>query len=358
MKVHHHWATFGLLVLFTTAAIAQTPAPAADDTTPAKKAEPAPDKAVDTVVVTVNGDEVKKSELDEMFWVVARDQMRGRPIPPDQVEQVKEAMRPQIIEALVERHLIQQQMGKAQISLTEAELVKEMERNLNAFLIQSGSSREEVEKQVQETQGMTLDALIAERAASPEFKDAIIQSRLIEKKFPAETAVTDEEIKARYERDRERAFSRPAMVKASHILLDVGASASDDQKAEAKKKAAAVLAEAKKPDADFAALAAEHSSCPSKAQGGDLGFFPREGKMVEPFAAAAFALKVGEISDLVETQFGYHIIKVTERKEPVTLSLDDAKPVIESQIKAEKVGEVREKFLGELKKDAKIEYPK
>ena len=110
----------------------------------------------------------------------------------------------------------------------------------------------------------------------------------------------------------------PEQVRASHILIStkpIDPNADPNQaKAQAKDKAEELLKKVKD-GADFAALAKENSDCPSNAQGGDLGLFPR-GQMVKPFEDAAFALKVGEISDLVETQFGYHIIKVTEHQDP------------------------------------------
>ncbi len=103
------------------------------------------------------------------------------------------------------------------------------------------------------------------------------------------------------------------------------------------------MAEAKKPCADFVALAAQHSSCPSRMKGGDLGFFHREGAMVEPFAAAAFALKTGEITDIVETRFGYHIIKVTDKKVAVVVPLERALETIREQLKAKKIGELKQR---------------
>ena len=105
------------------------------------------------------------------------------------------------------------------------------------------------------------------------------------------------------------------------------------------------MAEAKKPGADFVALAVQHSSCPSRTKGGDLGFFPREGAMVEPFAAAAFALKTGEISDIVETRFGYHIIKVTDKKAAVVVPLERASETIREQLNAEKIGDLKQRHV-------------
>jgi peptidyl-prolyl cis-trans isomerase C len=78
----------------------------------------------------------------------------------------------------------------------------------------------------------------------------------------------------------------------------------------------------------FAALAKKESTCPSKDQGGDLGWFPRAGSMVEPFAKTAYSLKPGEMSDVVATQFGYHLILVSERKQGQPPKFEDAKEVV------------------------------
>lgn len=110
-------------------------------------------------------------------------------------------------------------------------------------------------------------------------------------------------------------------VRVSHILIraaDFEPDVAETPNAQNEAKAAAVakaeeLLEQIRNGADFEALAREHSSCPSAAKGGDLGFFPR-GRMVSNFEKVAFDLKVGEISDVVETIYGYHIIKVTDRK--------------------------------------------
>lgn len=122
-----------------------------------------------------------------------------------------------------------------------------------------------------------------------------------------ENKVTDETVRAEYDKDPGALDE----VRASHILL-LTQGKSDEKKAEALKKIKEMLVKVKAGE-DFAALARQYSDCSSKAKGGDLDFFPRE-KNVPPFSKAAFAMKIGEISDIVETKYGYHIIKVTDRR--------------------------------------------
>lgn len=130
--------------------------------------------------------------------------------------------------------------------------------------------------------------------------------------------VSDDQVAAYYERHKSD-YEQEEEVKASHILRKVDASASDEERAAARAKIDEILALAKAEGADFAALAREHSEDPgSGAGGGDLGYFKRRGAMVEPFAAAAFALaEPGDISEVVESTFGFHIIQLSDRRKPV-----------------------------------------
>ena len=102
---------------------------------------------------------------------------------------------------------------------------------------------------------------------------------------------------------------------------------------------------------DFAEVAAQYSDCPSKSKGGDLGFFKRKGQMVEPFAAAAFALKTGQVSDPVKTPFGYHIIKVTEIKKGTDVKFDD----IKQNVKQDMLSEKAQDLIAQLRQKAKID---
>jgi len=173
--------------------------------------------------------------------------------------------------------------------------------------------------------------------------------------YGEELKVSDQEIEEYYKKNLESEFSEGEQVQASHILIDIRQLKTDEEKAAAKKKAEELCVEAKKPDADFAKLARENSACPSAAKGGDLGFFTKD-KMVAPFSEAAFAMEKGGISDVVETQFGYHIIKVTDKKPAQVISLADAKERISTTMLNEKKQKATEKYYDELKKKANIVY--
>jgi peptidyl-prolyl cis-trans isomerase C len=128
------------------------------------------------------------------------------------------------------------------------------------------------------------------------------------------TRISDAEVQRYYSENK--LFFDKVIVRASHILLKV----TPETKAATAAKLQALRADILAGKVDFAAAAKQHSDCPSKTQGGDVGFFPCKFVMAEPFAKAAFALKVGEVSDVVETEHGLHLIKVIERSpgEPST----------------------------------------
>lgn len=163
----------------------------------------------------------------------------------------------------------------------------------------------------------------------------------------AQISVSDADIKSYYEQNAKR-FTEEQQRRASHILIKAGKEASAAEKAAAKEKAEKLLAELRKTPADFARLAKENSQDPGSAErGGDLDFFSK-GMMVKPFEDATFALKKGEISNVVESDFGYHIIQLTDIKPGATKSLDEVKGEIAAEIKkqltAKKFAELAEQF--------------
>lgn len=159
--------------------------------------------------------------------------------------------------------------------------------------------------------------------------------------------VSDADIQAYYEQNAKR-YAEEEQRRASHILIKVDKNASATEKAAVREKAEKILAQVRKDPGDFAKLAKEYSQDPGSAErGGDLDFFTR-GMMVKPFEDAAFKLKEGEISDLVQSDFGYHIIRLTAIKPGKTKSLDEVKGQIAADIKkqlaAKKFAEMAEQF--------------
>lgn len=154
------------------------------------------------------------------------------------------------------------------------------------------------------------------RAEMENMKKNVLKQYAMHKLFH-DISVTEEEIKDYYEEHKEQ-FQTPETIRASHILVE------DEKEAE---KIFGEIEEGK----SFEDAAKEYSTCPSKENGGDLGEFPR-GSMVPEFEKAAFEMELDKVSKPVETQFGYHIIKVVSKKEKVVNSLDEVKDKVTEQI--------------------------
>jgi peptidyl-prolyl cis-trans isomerase D len=148
----------------------------------------------------------------------------------------------------------------------------------------------------------------------------------------AQVTVSPDDVKAEYEKRIKQQQSTEER-RASHILVAVPASATPEVKQKAKEKAEGLLKQAQAAPKSFAELAKKNSEDPGSAvEGGDLGFTPR-GRMVKPFEDAMFGMKVGDIVGPIETQFGYHIIKLTDVKAAQVPTLESLKPQIEQDIK-------------------------
>lgn len=146
--------------------------------------------------------------------------------------------------------------------------------------------------------------------------------------------VTGSELKEYYQQSRER-YRVPGSqeeVRVRHILLSLKPEAAEDERAEIRRRMEGIREEALKPGADFAELARKYSEdSGTREQGGDLGFFPR-GRLIKEFEDAAFSLSPGEISEVVETSYGYHLLQVTERKPVEYQSFDQVKKEIEAEL--------------------------
>lgn len=278
------------------------------------------------IVAKVNSKEITEQELNEM--VNAYQHQTQRP-------EVSEEERKSLLENLIENRLLKEESYARNLEVTDEIL----NQQLNSFYQQYGG--EEQFKTLLAQQNMKIEDIIENMKSD-------LQGQLTAKdELDKKLNVTDDEINSFYETNKETIKTEESF-RASHILFKN----EDDN---AKENAEKVLAEAKAADGDFAALAAEHSSCPSKANGGDLNYFGR-GQMVPEFENAVVDMDVDEVSDLVETQFGYHIIKKTDHKEGKMLSFDEAKGQIKEILSRENSQVIIKNLITSLKEKYDIEY--
>ncbi|MGI6130579.1 MAG: peptidylprolyl isomerase [Bacillota bacterium] len=217
------------------------------------------------------------------------------------VNRLEQVTGEQVLSDLINEQLIEQAAKKAKITVTSAEVEAEMEK----LREQIGPSFESVLAQY----GMTTEDL----------RKNMELNLLVFKVSTKDITVTDEALMAFFEENKSD-YDQPEMVRASHILVE------DEEKA---KEIQSKLAEG----ADFAELARNESTDPmSAAEGGDLGFFAR-GRMVAEFEKAAFAMSPGQTSAPVKSEYGYHIIRVTDRKDAHEATFDEVKEDIERTIK-------------------------
>ncbi|MEC9398116.1 MAG: peptidylprolyl isomerase, partial [Myxococcota bacterium] len=162
----------------------------------------------------------------------------------------------------------------------------------------------------------------------------------------------EEEI-ARYYDENAYRYEQEEQVSARHILFKLDSEASPDEIEAARKRAEEVMLLAKQPDADFGELAKQYSEGPSAPKGGDLGYFPAK-RMVEPFSKAAFALQIGEVSEPVKTQFGWHLIKVEGKKPARTVPFEEVKDQIREQLEAKQLRNAYGTLLDEVKAKAEV----
>lgn len=301
--------------------------PGAAKTEAAKPAAAAKTSPADPVV-KVNGKVITRGEVDRAMKVISAQNRMG--------QQPESA----VVDQLVSAELLYQAGVKLGVTDLDKQVTTKVAESKAKF--PDNAAFENALKSANLTQ-KELEDLIR--------RDIII-SNLVDKEIASKTTVSEADAKKFYDENIDK-FKQGDSIRASHILCGVDPKATDADKKKAKEKAEALLKEVKA-GKDFAELAKNNSTCPSKAQGGDLGFFGK-GQMVPAFENAAFALKPGEVSNVVETQFGYHIIKVTDKKAAGVTKFEDVKDKIQAYLKNTKIQKGVLDYVAQLKEKAKIE---
>jgi peptidyl-prolyl cis-trans isomerase C len=333
--------------------VALTQLPAEDASTKKEGASPAaetpkPKKESlfkDEVVVKGKGIEIKQSEIEEAYDVYKGHMAsRGQRLPDDQAPVIEE----KLAERLVITKILMDKAtdkDKTEGDTSSEKLIADMRKRFPT---------EELFGQQLKATGMSLD----------EFKHRIreqsICEAVIEREVKGSIKVTDAEAKDFYEKNPER-FERPEMVRAAHILLSTVDMTTQQPIPAAKKKEkeeqAKKLKERAEKGEDFGALAKEFSEDPGSKENGGEYTFPR-GQMVKEFEAAAFSLKTNQVSDVVETQFGFHIIKLFEKKPAQKVEFAEVSEDLKTNLSQKQVQDQLPAYFEKIKKEYNVEFVK
>ena len=292
-----------------------------------------PEGAVAVVNKTTITEEEFNQELD-MFK--GQYESQGMAISEADLAMIK----PQLLDSLVIKVLLLEKVEDLKITPDAEGIAAQMD----GFRQQFGS--EEDFQEALKASGYTEDKLTSD------LEEQSVVQQLFDAEVYSDISVTEEDMLAFYEENKETAFQIPESVEASHILIQV----SDEQTEE---DALAKILDIKKEidgGLDFGEAAIQYSEGPSSSQKGYLGQFGR-GQMVPEFEAVAFDQEIGTVSDPVLTQFGYHLILTSAKSPSETMSYDDSKQYIESQMNQDARNNGTMEYIEALKKKAKILIP-
>ncbi len=303
------------------------------------KTQKAPQVPANEIAVAVNGVPITESEVDAD--IKERLDKAGKQIPPNEVEENKKRIRPQVLEDMIVDRLLDEQVKKTGITVTDSDVndrINEIAAQQRKSLDDYKSSLESQGQSFEETREQVKKALVCEKLIGP-------------------VEVTDILAASFYEQNEEF-FNAPEHVRAIDIYFkpDPDDTLRDRAKGRALIRAGLVQAKAKG-GSDFALLARKNTEdMPMREKSGDLGFFAR-GTIDKNLEITAFKMQPGQISEIIETNDGYHIIKVTDRKPAVSMTFEQAKPIIVRTLKRKIVERKSGEYIEKLKAEAKIVYP-
>jgi peptidyl-prolyl cis-trans isomerase C len=291
------------------------------------------------VIVRVNGEDITRGEINQVM-AMAMQQMAGR-VQPQQMQQVQAQMYEQIKNDLITKKLIDAAVAAADVEISVEEVT---------------TAIEEIKGRIPE--GQTLEAALAAQGTTLEeltqnIKNDMATRKFLETKTEGISDATEAEAKEFYDTNPDR-FAKPESVTASHILIKFDEAETDEGKAAKKAELEKIRADIIAETITFADSASTNSHCPSKAQGGSLGTFGK-GQMVPEFEVAAFTQEIDEVGDIIETQFGYHIIQVSERTEEGVVDYEEAKEQIIGFLSGQKKQQAVADYIKSLRDSATIE---
>lgn len=292
----------------------------------------------DTIAATVNGDPIPLQAVDfELQRLIHFYQQQG--VPEAQIRTQIDALRGRALDQAIGTKLLIDETKRLDITVSGEELDAQFETYVKQF----GGDRDHLEKAIK-AQGMTVDRFKQELAQGARI------NKLIEQICSTVPTPTEDEIKAHYEAHKNE-YKTEDRVLAQHILIKPN---SDGEKPAARAKLEAIRERIVSGKSVFGDEAAAHSDCPSgKSNGGSLGWFGR-GMMVKPFEDVAFSLPCGEVSEILETQFGYHIILKSEEEKGHMPTLEEIHDNVRDFLFHAKRGEAVSAHVAELRAKADV----
>jgi peptidyl-prolyl cis-trans isomerase C len=301
--------------------------------TPPPPGKPMPAELPD-VLARVNGESVRKADLDRL--IKNMELSANQPIPAERRDEILR----RTLDQLVTYTVLSQETRARKVTVTDAEI----DNNLKQM--QSQFPNELEFKKALSARGMTLEKLRSDARIDMSI------NKMMEAELASTPLPTDAQVREFYDKNPDK-FKQDEAIRASHILIPADEKADDATKKKARAEIDDILKQLNA-GADFAELAKKYSKDGSAAQGGDLNFFPK-GQMVPAFDQAAWALKPGEVSGVVTTPFGYHIIKLTERRPASTVPFDQVSARIKEYLTEQQKQGRAQAFIELLKQKAKIE---
>lgn len=296
-------------------------------------------ETVSKIVAVVNGINLSEADLNqEVNIIMPMNQPFHGKISDEKIKKV----RSDAMKILVDYELRAQDASSKGIKISQAVIDEEMNKMVKKF------KSKEALAAAYKGAGFTKKTFLR-----------IMERRLLAEKILAsevddKVSVTPEKIKNYYDSNSSK-YNMPEQFRASHILIKVDPGASQEQRKAFRVNADAILKRIKDGE-KFEEIAINESDDPSKIKGGDLGYF-HAGQTVAEFEEALTKLKVGEISDVVESLYGYHIIRLTDRRPPRQIPFDDIQDKIKKDLISSQKSNLLEEWMGGLYKKAKITYP-
>lgn len=300
----------------------------ADDPVPAKP----------TKVAVVNGKAIPYGDFERKLMIFKQQALRGQ--PGELPEALMDRARNQVVNQMISEELLYQESIKQNLKLEDGFVDQELKSLKERF--GNDSEFRETLKRMDLTEDQLKDQIA---------RQALIRM-LVEKDVISKITLSKEDAKKYFLANAEK-FHQPERVRAQHILIKLESGADEKEKTDARKKLEGVKKRILAGE-DFGKLAKEYSEGPTNVREGDLGYFTR-GRMVKPFEDAAFKLAPNEVSDIVETQFGYHLIKVLDHQQARDPSFEEVEPRVMTIMRNETIQQKLTPYLHNLRQGAKVE---